>query len=310
MKKNYSRTLTQLLAGVILLSACKKNHDKADGPIDPNLAQAVTIDRFSATAGHLQVRNSTNGLPPAGQAVNFDQGPFITTGLSPTGQQVQYYNFDVQSTAPAPIWAFFKNGQQVNGQLNVVNVIPGDAGYNDFWRVYKVSVPDNYVANTITSYQQLMASGYQIERTDDLVNCPIVPNGSTATKGLDGGDAGLVRGWYNGMLVYYFNFFERPLSVTASGGVPLAPIYVSFNINPTQANGGPDSGFKTESATSPQTHNVLGAVPSETGYSPLWTVKVYDNASFASVLNLTTAVAAPLLAPNAGSVNCPVVSIQ
>jgi hypothetical protein len=310
MKKNYLKTLTLLLASIILLGSCKKNNDKADGPKDPDLAQAASIDRFSAAAGHLQVRNSTNGLPQAGQAVNFDQGPFITTGLSPTGQTVQYYNFDVQSTTPAPIWAFFKNGQPVAGQLNIVNVIPGDAGYSDFWQVYKVSVPDSYVANTITSYEELVTSGFQIEKTNDLVNCPVVPNNSTATKRLNNGAAGLVRGWYKGMVVYYFNFLERPLSVTASGSVPLAPIYVTFNINPNQANGGPDSGFKTESVTSPQTHNVLGAVPSDAGYAPLWTVKVYDNASFANVLNLTTAVAAPLLAPNAGSVNCPVVSIQ
>jgi hypothetical protein len=303
------KTTKWILAAIIVLSSCKKDKNSSEGK-DPNTAEEAAIDRFSATAGHLQVRTATNGLPASNQPINFDQGPFITTGLTPGGQSVQYYNFDVQPTGPAPIWAFFKNGQPLSGQLNIVDVIPGVPNYNDFWQVYKVNVPNDYVANTITSYQELVASGYTAEKTNDLVNCPVVPKGSTATKRLNNGDAGLTRGWYKGKVVYYFNFFEKPLTVNGSGMVPAIPIYVTFSINPNQPNGGPASGFKTESATSAQTHNVIAAVPSDAGYSPLWTVKVYDNASFGNVSNLTTATAAPLLDPNAGTVNCPVVKIQ
>ena len=304
------KTTKWILAALIMLSACKKDKTNSATPKNPDIAEEASIDRFSATAGHLQVRTGTNGLPGPNQAVNFDEGPFITTGLTPAGQSVQYYNFDVQSTNPAPIWAFFKNGQPVQGQLNVVNVIPGEQGYNDFWQVYKVNVPNDYVANTITSYQELAASGYSIERTNDLVNCPIVPKGSIAKKRLNSNDTTLTRGWYKGKVVYYFNFFEKALTVNGSGMVPAIPIFVTFNINPNQQGGGPASGFKTESAGSVQTHNVITAVPSDAGYSPLWVVKVYDNTAFGNVNNLTTANAAPLLDPNAGSVNCPVVKIQ
>jgi hypothetical protein len=304
------KTTKWIMAALIVLSSCKKDKMNSVSPKNPDTAGDVSIDRFSATAGHLQVRNSTNTLPAANQPVNFDQGPFITTGLTPDGQSVQYYNFDVQLTNPAPIWTFVKNGQPVANQLNVVNVIPGDLGYNDFWRVYKVNVPNDYVANTITSYQQLVASGYSIEETNDLVNCPIVPKGSTATKRLNNGDASLTRGWYKDKVVYYFNFFEKPLAVNGNGMVPAIPIYVTFNTNPNQPGGGPDSGFKTETSTSAQTHNVLTAIPSNAGYSPLWVVKVYDNTAFNNVTNLTTAAAAPILDPNAGAVNCPVVKIQ
>jgi hypothetical protein len=310
MKMNRMKTTKWIFAALIVLSACKKEKNSTPTPKDPNTAEDVEVDRFSSTAGHLQVRTATNGLPGPNQAINFDQGPFITTGLSPTGASVQYYNFDVQPAAPAPIWEFYKNGQHVDGQLNIVNVIPGVANYNDFWQVYKVNVPTDYVANTITSYQELVASGYPIEKTNNLVNCPIVPKGSTATKRLNNGDASLTKGWYNGKIVYYFNFFEKALSVTGNDMVPAIPIYVTFNVNPNQPGGGPDSGFKTESTTSAQTHNVLTALPSDPVYSPLWTVKVYDNASFGNVNNVTTATAAPLLEPNAGLVNCPVVKIQ
>ncbi len=62
---------------------------------DPNTAEKVAIDRFSATQGKLMVRDATNGLPAANAPINFDVAPFITKGLSPTGVKIEYYNFDV-----------------------------------------------------------------------------------------------------------------------------------------------------------------------------------------------------------------------
>jgi hypothetical protein len=300
-----------LLGLSFFVTSCKKNSttSTAAAPKDPNTAQVASVDRFSAAAGHLQVRTATNGLPAANAAVNFDQGPFITQGFSPTGKVMDYYNFDLQATTPAPIWLFFKNGQttSIPGQ-NIIDVLPGEAGYNDFWQVYKVAVPDNYVPNTITSYQELMASGYPITKSTDLVNCPVVPKGSTAAKRYGGGDPGLTQGWYKDQVVYYFNFFEKALSVNSNGQVPLSQILVSFNINPNQPNGGPASGFKTETGTT-QTHNVIVTIPTDAAYSPLWVVTAYDNASFNSVKDATTALAAPVLVPNAGLVNCPVITI-
>jgi hypothetical protein len=306
-----SKFLTILLTPIVMLISCKKDHEEPM-PKDPNTAEVASIDRFSSVAGHLQVRTATNGLPAANAPVDFDRAPFITTGLSSTGQSLMYYNFDVQPTTPAPIWVLFKNGatNPVDGQLNIIDVIPGDANYNDFWQVYKVTVPDDYVANTVTNYSEIIANGYTITTTPDLVNCPVVPQGSTATKRFNASEnAGLTKGWYKGKLVFYFNFAEKMLSATASNLVPLSDIYVTFNINPDQTGGGPESGFKTESGND-QTHNVVVTIPTNASYSPLWTVKVYNNTSFGNVNNLTTATAAPLLAPDAGKVNCPVVHIQ
>jgi hypothetical protein len=139
-----------------------------------------------------------------------------------------------------------------------------------------------------------------------LVNCPIVPEGSTATLRLGGGDAGLQTGWYHGKTVRYFSFFEKDLS---GATVPLSPIFVTFNVNPGATGGGPGSGFKME-ASSGRTHNVTSTLPSDAGYSPLWMVDVYDNAAFDGVNGLTSATAAPLLAAGAADVNCPIVEIQ
>jgi hypothetical protein len=312
MKKMFSSFL--FISGLLVLSmtSCKKDsHNNTVTGRDPNTATPASIDRFSSAAGHLQVRTSTNGLPAANAPVNFDQGPFITQGFTPTGNIVQYYNFDIQPTTPAPIYVFYRSGEtsSVSGQLNVIDAIPGGAGYNDFWQIYKVTVPSNYVANSVTSYQEIVSAGYQVSMTSQLVNCPVVPKGSTATKRIPAGsDASLTTGWYRDSVVYYFNFSEAALSVTSSGQVPVAPIYVTFNINPNQPNGGPASGFEAEPGTM-QTHNVISVLPSDPGYSPLWAVAVYDDGSFGSVTNLTTAMAAPLLVPDAGNVNCPVTSL-
>jgi hypothetical protein len=299
-----------VVLGAIGAIGCSSDDDRsmlgASGR-DPDTAPAVEVDRFSDAAGMLQVRSKSPSLPAAGHAVDFDSGPFITTGLGPDGGEVRYYNFDVQPTKPAPIYALFHSGDSapVTGQLNVVDVIPGEAGYNDFWQVMKVTVPADYVANSVTSLAEIQAAGYPVESTDNLVNCPVVPAGSTAKLRLGGSSPGLTRGWYRDQVVYYFNFDERSLTGTE---VPVAPIYVSFNINPNLDGGGPASGFKTESGSA-QTHNVLSALPGSGGYSPLWGVDPYDNSDFDAVTDLATVKQAKVLATDVANVNCPVVDV-
>jgi hypothetical protein len=308
MKNFKNHFLSLAIISVFVLASCTKDdtvkiHDIAT-------AQKVSVDRFSATAGHLQVRTATNGIPAANAPVNFDQGPFITKGLGTQGQHVEYYNFDVQSTTPAPIWVLFREGESspVTGQLNIIDVLPGEMGYNDFWQVVKVTVPSNYKANEVASYDEIVKRNYKQEVTTQLVNCPVVPEGSTATKRLNGESHDLVQGWYDEKIVSYFNFGEKALS-TSGGQVPTAPIYVSFVINPTNdPASGPASGFKTETGST-QTHNVVGAMPTDAGYSPLWIVNAYDNANFGAVTNLQTALA--INQTNLGAaVNCPLVSIN
>jgi hypothetical protein len=299
-----------------LTAACGSDAD--DGMPDmgspgrnPDTAPVVMVDRFSAAAGMLQVRTADNGLPGPNEAVDFDTGPFITQGFGPHGEIIKYYNFDVQPVAPAPIYALFHaDGSPVAGQLNIIDVLPGDDAYNDFWQVMKVTVPAGYVANSVTSAAEVRAAGYAVESTDTLVNCPVVPKGSTAKLRLNGEATGLTRGWYHDQVVYYLNFLEAPLAATG-GKVPTAPIYVTFNVNPDPADpaSGPASGFAAE-GDGPQTHNVAAALPGAAGYSPLWAVAIYDNADFDDVMDLASVEDAHLLEPNGPKVNCPIVSIE
>lgn len=316
MKNTFRNKLTQrALLGLMLIgvaSACNDDPISGLDPINPDDVPVVAVDRFSDTAGMLFQRSSNAALPGPNVPINFDEGPFITSGLGPNGEMTEYYNFDVMPTAPAPIYVLFREGEStpVDGQLNIIDVIPGDAGYNDFWRVYKVTVPSDYEANSVTSFADVNAQGYAIEATDILVNCPVVPEGSTASKRYTSSEeTGLIRGWYQGQVVYYFTFQEKMLSTTSAQQVPVSPIYVTFNINPGNEGGGPPSGFVTETG-SVQTHNVPATIPTDADYSPLWVVNIFDNSDFGNVMDLTSAKAATILAEGAAIVNCPIVSVS
>ncbi len=315
MRKFGMYFLMASLIGLLSIVVGCDDSDSTIDPITPDTATQARIDRFSADAGTLFVRDGTNGLPGVDEPIRFDQPPFITMGLGPQGERVKYYDFDVHPTTSAPIFALFREGSDtpVEGQLNIIDVIPGDDHYSDFWHVHKVTVPADYEANTITSIDALMDSGYPIERTDLIVNCPVVPAGSTAMLRYDDGDTGLIRGWYKDMVVHYFDFSEKILTVTpppeGHPEVPLSDIYVAFNINPDQPGGGPLSGFMTEPGTS-QTHNVVETLPEDMDYSPFWDVDVYDNADFHRVYDLVSAQSAMILATGVALVNCPIVSVD
>src|SRR5262249_36734077 len=202
--------------------------------------------RFSDKAAHLQSRTADNHIPGPNQPVDFDSGPFITQGLSPTtGKPVRYYNFDVQTTTPAPVYVLYREGEDkpVAGQLDIIDTLPGDKGYNDFRQVWKVTVPKDYAANTIADAATLLSTGYKTEKINTLRNMPVVPDKSTAKARLKDGSAALQGAWYQGQVAKFFSFDEAPLS---GSNVPLSPIYVTFNVNPHQPNGGPGSGFKAE----------------------------------------------------------------
>ena len=134
-------------------------------PLDPDQAPVAAVDRFSDKAAHLQLRTPDNQIPGPNEPVDFDTGPFITQGLSPTtGKPVRYYNFDVQATMPAPVYVLYREGEDkpVEGQLDIIDTLPGEKGYNDFRQVWKVTVPKDYVANAITDSGHLLDAGYKM----------------------------------------------------------------------------------------------------------------------------------------------------
>lgn len=180
------------------------------------------------------------------------------------GEAVEYYDFgmhtpltDGESVATAPIWVLVyddmdKDGPEfVEGQHNIVDVVPGDEGYSDLWKVMLVAVPRDYEADSIRSAADIDAMAYPITETDMYVNCPIVPEGTT----LEGGEP-LVQGWYQGQEVYYPDFGLNP---------PFAIPIWAF-ITGMDADGNP---VFVEGQ-----HNVIDAVPGDEAYSAFWRVNL------------------------------------
>jgi hypothetical protein len=276
--------------------------------LDPDRAPVASVDRFSDQAGTLLRRSADKRLPGPNEPIDFDTQPLNTLGLSPAGKPVLYYHLDVQSTTPAPVYVLYREGEEkpVEGQLDIIDTLPGEKGYNDFRQVWKVSVPRDYVANTITDAAALRIAGSKMERTEALLNMPVVPDRSRARVRFGGGQHELQRAWYRGQVADYLLFDEAPLSV-AGDEVPVSPIYDGFTVNPGEPNGGTE--FRTEPNTM-QTHNIVASIPGDNDYSPLWLRVVYDAADWGSVTNLQAAQNAKVIPAETLLINCPIVSIK
>jgi len=96
------------------------------------------------------------------------------------GQPVYYPDYGLNPPEVAPIYALITgmdaqgNPMFVDGQKNIIDVKPGDMGYSAFWDVQLVTVPSGYLANTLKSAADVMASGYPMADPGLLVNCPVV----------------------------------------------------------------------------------------------------------------------------------------
>jgi hypothetical protein len=269
----------------------------------------LAIDRFSAAAGTLQVRTASNRLPGPGQPVDFDHPPFITQSWGPAGEVIRYYNFDVQPTTPAKMYVFYVGEDELTTQHSVVDVVPGQPGYSDFFRVVRVTVPARYAADELRDVAAILRSGFAVVETSLIVNRPIVPGGSRARERLRGAATEPEAGWYRGQRIQWFRFDEAQLIAGPGMPVPTSPISVTFNKNPDLPGGGPSSGFRTE-PDGRQTHNVASSLPGDVEYSPLWSVSIYDNAAFPNVFDEASLLAAPFKARNVATVNCPIVFVQ
>ena len=247
-------------------------------------------------AGYLLARPAAPTEPGAVDGLNRpSQVPRVQGWYK--GQDVAYLDYGPMTNVAEPILVFFQQAAPntpVPGQLNLIDTIPGQPGYSDFWRVYKVLAPTNYVANTIRSFDAVIASGYTIEATDIIVNCPVVNPGST----IQGSNQPLVSGWYRGRSVVYFDHGAN--SESEGSVVATPPIYAFF-----LSDGTPVSGQR----------NVIDVIPGDGGYSDLWQVVkvVVDSAYTPNSLRdasdiLAQATAGGVTLEVAGIyVNCPVV---
>jgi hypothetical protein len=259
------------------------------------------VDRFSDKAGTLLKRSADKRLPGPNEPIDFNSQPLNTLGLSPKGEPVLYYHLDVQSNTPAPLYILYREGQDkpMQGQLDIIDTVPGEKGYIDFRQVWKVWMPKNYIANTIADAATLLQAGYKTEKTDKLLNIAVVPDKSRARVRFKGGNSELQRAWYQNQVARFFLFDEAPLSVSGDK-VPVSPIYDGFTINPG------NQAAKRSSAPIPHADSQrprYGA--GDKTYSPLWLRVVYASAACDSVHNLDTALNAKVVPADVLLINLP-----
>ena len=115
---------------------------------------------------------------PAGSTL--EGGAALTQGWY-RGERVYYPDFGTNPPVGIPIWAFATgmdaagNPLMVEGQRNIIDAIPGDEGYSDFWHVRLVIVNEGYEPESITSAAEVADSGFEVMQTPMMVNCPVVP---------------------------------------------------------------------------------------------------------------------------------------
>jgi hypothetical protein len=72
---------------------------------------------------------------------------------------------------------FYEDGTSVEGQNNVIDLLPGEEGYSDLWHVHKVIVDSSYVPNSLTSAADIMSAAgtgdATVQETTVFVNCPV-----------------------------------------------------------------------------------------------------------------------------------------
>jgi len=117
--------------------------------------------------------------PIVPEGSTFEQGEPLVQGWK-DGEAVYYPDFGMNPPVAIPIWVFITgmdgsgNPIFVDGQMNVIDSVPGDPGYSAFWNVNLVTVPEDYEANTAKSAQDVRDMGFEVRVTDLLVNCPVV----------------------------------------------------------------------------------------------------------------------------------------
>lgn len=253
----------------------------------PDYLTRVEVDRFSDAAAVFFRRSDNPGLPGPDEPIDFDR-LFLHVALGPNQERILFYHMDVRSKTPADVYTFVdRRGDPIAAQLPIFDEVPGDAGYNDLRRVIQVRITDSdYQPNSFTSLADIEAAAAETTITSQIMNCVMVPDGSTASRRFDPTDAvGLHDGWYRDRIVRYL-LFENPQSrATAefSGDEVSAPVMYAFFDNDRD----PVDGFAVDASGS--THNVVTRLPEQEGYSPLWALRVFLLTVFDRVMSVGSA---------------------
>ncbi len=138
------------------------------------------------------------------------------------GEKTYYWDFGVSVPNTADLYraisGFSESGGPifVEGQDPVVDTVPGDPGYSDFWRIIFYVVDGDFVPGSARSVAAVRDAGHRIIDPEITVNCPIVDAGARANERV------LNPGWHVGRQIVYFDFGRDQIRAGTSN----ANIYV------------------------------------------------------------------------------------
>lgn len=287
------------LAGAALVG-CSGNDDDA-GSDAMALDASPTAEMIASPSPTSDVASGMADDAEAMDAMLGEAREFALVSGWYRGEEARYYDFGMTSPASgsavavAPIYLLVAGRAAdgspipIEGQHNIVDVVPGDEGYSDLWEVMLVTVEPGYEPDSIRSKADIDAAGLDVVSAGVIVNCPIVPAGSAFEDGEP-----LVQGWYRGERVFYPDFGENP-----PAAIPLWAFAtgVSADGTPMFVEG---------------QHNIIDSVPGMPGYSAFWRVMlvmVDEKYAADSVRSASEVTAAGFEVVTTDMVvNCPVVS--
>jgi hypothetical protein len=159
------------------------------------------------------------------------------------GRTVRYFDFGPiklkRGNKVAPIWTF-TNG--ADGQRNIIDTVPGRAGYSPLWRVNRVTWASGATPRVLRSAAEVrraVAAGEAtVERTRTVVNCPVLGFGQVRHPGFS-----------RGKTIRYYELGE----VRVAAGNEVVPLWAFTN------------GARGQ-------RNVADVTPGRTAYPPLWSI--------------------------------------
>jgi hypothetical protein len=199
---------------------------------------------LAVVAGSAAEAATTARSDQTAQPVKFVKASTLTAGFF-RGKTVRYFDFGpiklAKGNKDAPIWTV-TNG--VAGQHNIIDTVPGLAGYSPLWTVEKVTFADGVAPRLLESRAEVLAAqkagDVTIEETTIVVNCPVVGFGQKQ-----------VLGFEKGRTISYLDLGP----VKLKPGNRVAPIWAVTNAAAGQ-------------------HNIVNTVPGDRDYTPLWLVNM------------------------------------
>lgn len=111
-------------------------------------------------------------------------------------------------------------------QRPIIDSLPQQAGYSDFFELVAVTFPDDYSANEIKSRATLLRAGHPLQYSGRIVNCPVVgPDAKLEPPtGTPVGETRLVKLWYRNQTVHCM-LMDGGAHLLGDKGAPLFKAY-------------------------------------------------------------------------------------